>query len=411
MEIRVEYAPEGLERPQLVGRLYEDAGGTIYFEYDEDWRARGLELSPLRLPLSTRGAVVNPTRSFGPLFGLFEDSLPDWWGERLMRRFFADLGIPWNRVTTLQKLACGGDRKMGALVYQPVVDSAAFGDRLAVDVESMVDAAQAAAAGEGGEILEQLIPSGLTPGGAQPKALLAFSEDFARVSAADPAPDGFVPWLLKFDVHPELHEGRIEYAYNLMAAEAGINVPEVRLLETHSGWRVHFMSRRFDRVAGSRRIHMHSFSGLVHVPPRDGFDYGDLMNLARMLTRDHRAVEEVFRRALFNVAAGNDDDHGRNHAFLMETDGAWQLSPAYDVTLASHPLTAGIRSASVRGKLRDIGRKDFLLMAEEHGVGRAGEIIDSVLAAVDRWPEIAERAGIPASVAADCRERMPGLPE
>jgi serine/threonine-protein kinase HipA len=409
MELSVEYAAEGLGAARPVGRLYENRDGTVFFEYDESWRSTGIELSPIYLPLSTTGAVVSPTRSFGPMFGLFEDALPDWWGEQLMRRFFGDLGIPWNRVTSLQKLACGGDRKIGALVFRPVIQSPSFRDHLRAGVEKMVEAAEAVAHGETGEILERLIPSGLTPGGAQPKAVLSFSDDFTTITSSEPPDDTFTPWLLKFDLHPELQEGGIEYAFNRMARAAGIDVPECRLMKSHGGSRSHFMVRRFERAPGGRRIHMHSFSGLTHSPPRDGLDYHDLMNLARELTRDHRSVEQLFRRAVFNIAAGNDDDHGRNHAFLMDVDGSWRLAPAYDITLAGNPLTSGIRAASVRGKTHSIRRIDLARLAEEHGVRGIDGQIDQVLEAITHWPSYAKEADIPSAIIHGCQDRMPGL--
>lgn len=409
MELTVHYAPDGPQHLQAVGRLYETAQGRVFFEYDPAWSAGPRELSPLFLPNSTTGAAVSPTPAFGPLFGLFEDALPDWWGERLMRRFFGELGIRWNQVTSLQKLACGGERKMGALTFSPHLERTSLDDRRTLDIEQMTLAAQAAVDGERSEILDRLIPSGLTPGGAQPKALLSFTADFSRIGPTEPPDDTFSPWLLKFELHPELHECRVEHAYHLMAAAAGIDVPETRLISSHDGTRAHFLSRRFDRAAGGRRIHMHTFSGLTHTPPRDGTDYHDLMNLTRQLTRKHPDVEQVFRRAVFNIAAGNDDDHGRNHAFLMDPDGTWRLSPAYDLTLVTHPLVAGIRAGAVQGKMRAITRDDLIRLGDEHGVRRIPQAIDTILDTIAHWPDFARQAGIPPRITADCQDRMPLL--
>jgi serine/threonine-protein kinase HipA len=212
MELTVHYAPNGLDDAHVVGRLYEDRGGRVFFEYDGSWPAKGWELSPLHLPNSTTGAVVSSTPAFGPLHGVFEDALPDWWGERLMRRFFGDQGIRWNEVTSLQKLACGGECKVGALAFEPHLESSSPDDQLALDIEELVESAQAVVNGEQGEILDRLIPSGLTPGGAQPKVLLGFSDDFSSIAGAEPPDDSFAAWLLKFELHPELHECRVEHA-------------------------------------------------------------------------------------------------------------------------------------------------------------------------------------------------------
>jgi serine/threonine-protein kinase HipA len=393
MELEV-YWTGGTE--ERIGRLYQDARGTVFFEYDPVWRAGNRELSPLYLPNETTGAVSSPTPGFGGLHGLFQDALPDWWGERLMRRQFEERGIPWNRVTALRKLACQGERKMGALAFRPDLDGTDFNDGMFAELNSLVEAAREVLRGETGSVLTELLRSGMSPGGAQPKALLAISEDFSEIRLDDPAPAGFGSWLIKFDVEPVLQEGRIEGAYAAMARAAGIDVPETRLLESARG--CHFLTRRFDRSSEGFRLHLHSYSGLTHTPLRDGLDYGDLMNLARVLTEDQRSVEEIFRRAVFHIVASNDDDHGRNHAFLMEETGQWRLAPAFDLTLASYPLASGFRAARVLGKAAGISRKDLRKLGEEQGVRKVAETIDQVLDAVADWTKHAESCDLPKPV-------------
>jgi serine/threonine-protein kinase HipA len=395
MELEVHWTGEG-EQP--VGRLYQDARGTIFFEYAEPWRHGGRELSPLYLPNETSGAVSTPTPAFGELHGLFQDALPDWWGERLMQRHFEDRGIPWKRVTALRKLACQGERKMGALAFRPDLDATDFNDGMVAELGALVEAARETLRGETGHVLAELLQSGMSPGGAQPKALLAISDDFSEIRLNDPAPEGFGSWLVKFDTVPVLHEGRIEAAYSAMARQAGIDVPETRLLEAAGG--CHFLTSRFDRTADGTRLHLHSYSGLTHTPLREGLEYGELMDLARALTEDQRAVEEIFRRAVFNVAAANDDDHGRNHAFLMDGSGTWKIAPAFDLTLATYPLASGFRAARVMGKAANITRRDFKRLGEEQGVRRVDAAIDQVLAAVADWERIAGEHDLPKPIIA-----------
>lgn len=402
MELQVEYRPVSDAAPEPVGTLYQDARGTVFFEYVAAWRNGNRELSPLYLPNRTRGAVSTPTPQAGELFGLFQDALPDWWGEQMMRSHFADKGIPWSKVTSLRKLSCQGDRKMGALQFAPVMDGDNFTDSLQVEIEALVKAAREAMSGEPTQLLEQLVNAGMSPGGARPKALVHATDDFSELRIDEAA--GFTPWLLKFDIDPELHEGRIEAAYAAMARSAGIHVPETKLLDAAGG--CHFLSRRFDRGTHGEHFHLHSFSGLTHQPLREGLEYGDLMNLARELTADHRTVEEIFRRAVFNIAAANDDDHGRNHAFLMNASGAWSLAPAYDLTLATYPLASGFRAARVNGKAREITRGDLKKLGKAHGVRAIDETIDAVLHAIQQWPVFAEAAGLPPSVAAMAKEQM-----
>jgi serine/threonine-protein kinase HipA len=171
-----------------------------------------------------------------------------------------------------------------------------------------------------------------------------------------------------------------------------LQVPETRLLE--SGGACHFLSRRFDRKRNGERLHLHSYSGLTHTPLRNGLEYGDLIEITRTLTRDQRSVEEIFRRAVFNVLAANDDDHGRNHALLMDADGQWSLAPAFDLTLATYPLASGFRAARVNGKSSGITRKDLMLLASMHDVGKAAEIIQQVMDSVADWETHAIRNGI-----------------
>lgn len=395
MELDVHWAGSD---PQRIGRLYQNERGTVFFEYDPAWRAGSRELSPIYLPNSTQGAVSTPTPGFGELHGLFQDALPDWWGERLMQRHFESRGIPWNRVTALRKLACQGNRKMGALAFRPSLDDADFNDGMVAELGALVHAARETLRGGTGEVLTALLRSGMSPGGAQPKALLAVSDDFSELRLDDPPLPGFSAWLIKFDTEPVLEEGRMEAAYADMARAAGITVPETRLLEASGG--CHFLSHRFDRAENGERLHLHSFSGLTHTPLRDGLEYGDLMEITRTLTRDHRCVEEIFRRAVFNVLAANDDDHGRNHAFLMDATGQWTLAPAFDLTLATYPLASGFRAARVNGKASAIQHKDLIRLGQEHDVRHSVEIIGHIVDVVSCWSEYAAANGIsPANAA------------
>ncbi len=411
MRLDVYYCGAG--EHQLVGELLETATGQIYFEYAVDWREGVRELSPVHLPNATNFAVTTKHAGFSPLHGLFADSLPDWWGEQLMRRKFELAGIPWRRVTALQKLACQGARSIGALSYEPSLADDSFRSSLTVDVSEMVKSAQQVVFGQLDDIAPALLRGGISPGGAQPKVLISLREsDLAeRIDGqlevhalGDSLEAGFVPYLLKFDLDDELALGREEFAYAMMARAAGIDMAPCSLLETSDG-RAHFLTQRFDWGAGGRR-HLHSYSGLMHTAVRDGLDYSDLMDLARGLTRDERDVEKLFRRAVFNVLAGNDDDHGKNHAFIMEADGSWKLSPAYDLTLATNPLVSGVRAAAVNGKRCDLSRGDLIKLAGEQGVRRAGDVIDEVQEVVRSWPEFAQQAGLPAHLTSQVADEI-----
>ena len=213
--------------------------------------------------------------------------------------------------------------------------------------------------------------------------------------------------MIKFDLDPELELGKEEFAYSLMARMGGVDMPETRLLETEGG-RFHFLVRRFDH-AHAHPLHLHSYSGLTHTPVGESIDYGDMMNVTRELTGRESEVEKMFRRAVFNVASGNDDDHGRNHSFLMNGHGEWRLSPAYDLTQASNPLASGVRAATVLGKGINITRNDLARLGDSQGVRNVDGVISEVMDALGDWPRWARKAGLSRSRARDIGEDFTNL--
>ena len=397
----------GIPDQPLVGSLADDAQGRIFFQYDPAWIARGIELSPLRLPLSLSGPVTTPTPGFSPLFGLFDDSMPDWWGQRIMRLHFMELGIPWDRVRALDKLACQGAFSMGALAYEPDLSPASFRGTLAAEVAELVAAARQALAGDPENLLPALVRGGLSPGGAQPKALIAFDESFSRASAGGgPAPPDFSLWLVKFQLDADDPVGRAEQAVTRMAAAAGILTPETRLFETPDGLS-HFLTKRFDRQPGTPPRHLHTFAGLTHTPVRELFDYGDLLGLCRELTLRETEVEQAFLRAAFNIGIANDDDHSRNHAFLHEPAEGWRLAPAYDLTRAGYPLGSGYRAAGINGRFSHLTPADLRQLGRDQAVRRIDEKIARVIDTIRRWPEFAAQAGLAEGHATMLAAEMP----
>lgn len=398
----------GLPEEPVVGQLVDDPRGRVYFQYDRDWRARGIELSPLHLLTSLNKAHASSTPEFSPLFGLFDDSLPDWWGQQMMRRHFAEMGVPWNEVTPLQKLSCQGRFAMGALAYEPEISPRSFRDSIATEVGELVAAARSLEVDPAAKVLPALVRGGLSPGGAQPKALVAFDKDFENaVAGGQTPPPGFTPWLVKFQLDPDHPIGREEFALTRMAAAAGLEVPETRLFETEDS-AAHFMSRRFDRTADGS-VHLHSYAGLTHTAVREIIDYDDLMSLTRALTEHEKQVEQIFQRAVFNIAIANDDDHARNHAFIQLPSEQWVLSPAYDMTRASYALGSGFRAAAVQGKHQKIARSDLLELGRAHSLRKVDGLIDQVLATVRCWPDFAAEAGLPDQHTTALAAEMPGL--
>ena len=98
-----------------VGRLALDRPGAV-FEYDPAFVESGLQINPLQAPQLGPIPAQRP-RTFSGLHGVFADSLPDAWGEELVRRRCAREGIAFESLTVLDRLAIVGERGMGALAY------------------------------------------------------------------------------------------------------------------------------------------------------------------------------------------------------------------------------------------------------------------------------------------------------
>lgn len=375
----------------VVGQLAQHEGRT-YFEYAPELLDAKLELSPLRLP-TRPGLIEHRDAAFGELPGLFADSLPDGWGLLLMDRHLRRAGKNPATFTAIDRLSYLGRRTMGALTYHPPAHRDQ--DPLVLDLARLAEAARKVLSGPHAEVLPELLRAGGSPAGARPKVLVGVNGDHL-LSGEDDLPDGFEHWLVKFSAKEDGSDaGRVELAYAHMAARAGIDVPPVRLFET-GGKRggAFFGVRRFDRLPGNRRVHVHTLGGLLHADFRvPSCDYDHLLRVARRLTHDHRALVECFRRMVFNVVAHNRDDHVKNFAFLLDERGTWSLSPAYDLTFSSGP--GGQHQMSIDGDGEAPTRERCLALAERHGLGRkeAEEVVEQVNEAVAAWRTIARSVG------------------
>jgi len=390
-----------------VGTLAEDRG-RVYFEYTPQFLATGLNLSPFRLPFE-RGLFEHTDRAFGPLPGLFDDSLPDGWGLLLMDRHFRALGLNLAEVSPLDRLAWLGTWTMGALTYHPFVERENI-DAGLFDLRDLACQSELLLAGAAVDVLPALLRAGGSPGGARPKVLVGFNPGTGQIrSGEDDLPEGFEHWIVKFAGKTDSPgAGAIEYAYSLMAAGAGVDMPPTRLFETSHNDRF-FGVRRFDRE-GNRRSHVHTFGNLIQSNFRiPSADYADLLKAASFLTRNHQDVLRAFRRMVFNVLAHNRDDHVKNSAFIQDyATGDWALAPAYDLTYTPGP--GGEHTMTLAGEGKNPSRRHMLLLADSASVSRseAASIIDDVLAAAARWRAFADQAGLSQ---AECRQVEASMPK
>lgn len=389
-----------------VGTLAEDRG-RIYFEYEPEFLTTGLNLSPFRLPFEG-GLFEHAAIDFGPLPGLFDDSLPDGWGLLLMDRHFRSLDRNLAEIGPLERLSWLGTQTMGALTYHPPrelenVDASIF------DLHGLARQSQEVLAGAAVDVLPQLLRAGGSPGGARPKVLVGVQDD-QLLSGENDLPEGFEHWIVKFAAKKDMpDEGPLEYAYALMAAAAGIDMPPTRLFKTSEGGRF-FGVKRFDRD-GNRRLHVHTFGNLIQSNFRvPSADYADLLKASSVLTRNHQDVLRALRRMIFNVSAHNRDDHVKNFAFLLdEASGDWTLSPAYDLLYTPGP--GGEHSMTLVGEGRSPGQAHIFRLAEQAGVARpqAAAIIDEVRAAVDLWKGLADQAGVSKARSREIEASFPNL--
>ncbi len=392
LEVRLTRRP-GEER--IVGQLAEAgpraASRQMYFEYDPAFLRDPLWLSPFKLP-PRPGLIEHRDHAFGPVFGLFDDSLPDGWGLLLMDRFFQQRGSALAGVSVLDRLAYLGTRTMGALTYHPPSEPGESDARI-LDLHEMSRAAQRVLEGTAGEVLPQLLRAGGSPGGARPKVLVGVRGD-TILSGEDDLPPGYTHWIVKLQARQDSPDaGPSELAYALMAKDAGLTMPPTRLFEAQRGDRF-FGVERFDRK-GNHRYHVHTFGNLIHSNFRiPSCDYGQLLEVTRILTKNQPDVLECYRRMVFNVLTHNRDDHVKNFAFRLTDEGTWELAPAYDLVFSPGP--AGEHTMTVAGEGRAPGRSHLLQLAGPAGIPSrdAESILDEVASAAARWRAHAREARV-----------------
>jgi serine/threonine-protein kinase HipA len=403
---------------RLIGAVSLEPGARhAWFQYDPEFAGSGIEVAPLTMPLRSASysfPELDPV-TFKGLPGLLVDSLPDRYGNSLIDLWLSTLGRTPDSCDGVERLRYVARRGMGALEFGPRVgppldhgSEIEIGALVDLTSEVLADPERVAKkVSHGEQALHDILSVGTSAGGARPKAVIAWNplNDAVRSGqvAADP---GFEHWLLKLDGVADASResgvtqgyGAVEFVYSEMARAAGIALPATRLLE--EGGRRHFMAKRFDRTAEGDKLHMQSLGALAHLDFNQARanSYEQALLAIRQLGLGMASIEEQFRRMVFNVVARNQDDHVKNIAFLMDRQGRWSLSPAFDVTWAYAPGRpwTGEHQMSIGGKRDDFTVADLRAYAKTAAMarGRSDEILEQVVAAVRRWPRLAERAGI-----------------
>lgn len=372
----------------FVGRLAQ-RGRRLFFEYDRTFLASGIELSPFKLPLRP-GVFEDKDRTFGGLFGLVNDSLPDGWGLLLLDRALRGKGLRLEDISPFRRLAMVAEGGMGALEYVGGDRREDEASRFPLRLDGLAEESRKILAEEDSplETVNELLRLGGSSGGARPKILADVSADGSVILPAGTGGPEFSPWLIKFHAREEgRDQGLVEYVYSLMAKDAGVEMPETRFFPsaTTDGF---FGVVRFDRVNG-QKVHVHTACGLLHAEHRHAsLDYENLVKLAKVLTGDVREVEKVVRLMVFNVKAGNRDDHAKNFSFLLDAQNHWKMAPAYDLTPSAG--FGGEHSSMVNDKGRDITDADLAAAASVADVSGAmlREAVQRTKEALSRFEQL-----------------------
>ncbi|MFU8785065.1 type II toxin-antitoxin system HipA family toxin [Aliidiomarina sp.] len=422
-----------------VGALSYNKGDTAArFEYFPEFVQKNIPLAPLTMP-AEKGRIYSfpglNWDTFRGLPGMLADSLPDDFGNAVLNQWLAQQPERTEPLNPLERLQYTGERGMGALEYHPARPRKTMPKNQDIELEGLMKLAQEVLDARKGfrqhthfddeedkAMMQALLAVGTSAGGARPKAVLAFNEDFNKVlSGQGKVPEGFDHYLLKFDGVKErdpaqqtfgdpLGYGAMEYVYYQMATRAGMHMMPCYLL--NEGSRRHFVTKRFDRV-GNEKKHVQTLTAIKHVNYHDigSFSYEELFQVARQLRLPREDAIELFRRMVFNHVATNHDDHSKNFAFML-ADTQWRLSPAYDVAFSYKPGNPWVEQhwMSLNGKRSKHSRADLYALADVHLAKVPREeidaIIDEVINAVFQWRELAAKHEVPTALATSIEKHL-----
>lgn len=355
---------------KLVGSLALDEG-RYYFKYDEEFLQNEIQISPILMPKGNQ-VFIGPNNVFDGLFGVFNDSLPDGWGKLLVDRIFIQKGRAPSMISALERLALVGVRGNGALIYEPSSENDHFSfsadlDTYAIESEKLLKDGQS-------NSLDEMATLGGNSVGARPKIHVYFSETDEKLNSI--LQEHCSPYIIKFrSQHDLIDAAKIEYVYYQMAIDCGIEMSPSRLFKGNTD-KCYFGTLRFDQ-GPSWRKHFHSVSGLLNDNYRvSTLDYGHVMDLANRLENNLNAAEKVFRIAVFNLFAHNADDHTKNFGFLMDVQGNWSFSPAYDLTFS--PAQNNCHQLSYSGIYQNPSTKELLKLASHFNIKNPEIIISQI---------------------------------
>jgi len=377
------------KQEELVGQLVLDKR-KIVFKYNAAYLDSGNNLSPNQLKFNDIPQTTQQ-KPFNGLFGVFADSLPDAWGVLLIKKRLSANQVAFESLNALDHLTFTGKNSLGALHYRPSIDEES--EALNINLDILNDHIADILRGESSVVIDELFGKGGSPGGARPKIYAGYNPNTdSLISGVANLPNGYEHWIIKFAANVDSKDvANIELAYHKMALTSGIEMAESKVFSSEEG-NSYFGTKRFDRI-GNDKLHMISAAGLLHDDYEySTMDYGNLIFQTQKLTNNAQEVEQMFRRAVFNVLAHNRDDHSKNFAFLMDANGKWSLAPAYDLTFSSS--SQGYHSTACAKNYVDPGKKELMELADVFSINRAEEIIEEIKIVVQNWRKYAGLSGV-----------------
>lgn len=331
--------------------------------------AAPLPLNPEYLPLRDAPFVLpaQRVRDGGALPLTLRDALPDSWGRKVLE---VQQGRP---LSDVEALCLTNEDRVGAMVF--AAELPIRSDLPATEALSLEDLAESSRRIEAGlpvtPRMQQLLRGG-SLGGARPKATFVHR---ARRHIA------------KFASRGDLYDMEVVEAVTLgLARQCGIEVPAFVLQPLAVGHAL--LLERFDRsgrIADERRHHYLSASALMDVPYASSRgSYVELAQLLRRLSRRPDAdLQELFRRMVFNLVIGNNDDHVKNHGVLHLEGQGWQLAPAFDL-VAQLDAHTGYQELAILPGQHGSSLALARLAAPHFGVleAQADQVIDRIAAVV-----------------------------
>ena len=396
-----------------IGTMIEH-DGTVYFEYDKKFKLEGLEISPIKLHTTkTKDAYTNldQTTLYHGIAGVFFDSLPDKHGMPFIDRYFEKQGLRPFEVTSLHRLAFIGDRGMGAIEYLPKEQDDAVAPDVVINAKEVYEEMKQGLQRDDSSIETLMnIRESVSPvGGGRPKMLVQYNYNTREIRLNKKELHyGYKRAIIKFDeLYPEMGSDgltSLEYIFMTMAKDIGINTSEFQLIK--NGESKHLLIKRFDRDDNDEKIHMCTASGLMHINISiiKATSYENLFMLTRKVCKSQEDVEELFKRMILNILAFNFDDHAKNFAYLMDKNGKWSLSPAYDITYSKGAMKS--HTTTIAGKDLDITRADVLKIAKIQSIKpkKFEKIIDDCIKVAKTFEEKARMIELDEDTIQECKK-------